>query len=114
MIPSIARQSVIQKCILQKSVLLGNYEFYYLAGLLHKLFDLKINEEMKPGEMFSVIEEAIKTIKTEDAKEAYLIKIVSVYEPLEEYDAQMKLLFRWGANEGDMWQVQTSFIPKEE
>ena len=34
MTTSIARQSIILKCTMQKSVLLGNYEFYYAAGLL--------------------------------------------------------------------------------
>lgn len=113
MIPSIARQSVIQKCILQKSVLLGNYEFYYLTGLLHKLYGIEVNEDMKPAELFAVVEEAIKSLAPEDAREAYLIKLVSVYQPLPEYDEQMRLLFRWGANESDMWQTQTSYIPKE-
>ena len=37
MVPSIARQSVIIKCNQQTSVLLGNYEFYYLAGLIKSL-----------------------------------------------------------------------------
>ena len=38
MVPSIARQSVIIKCNMQASVLLGNYEFYYLAGLMKKIY----------------------------------------------------------------------------
>lgn len=111
MIPSIARQSVIQKCILQKSVLLGNYEFYYLGGLLHKLYGIEINESMRPEEMFAVIEPAISKLHPEDEREIYLLKIVSVYQPLPDYDEQMKLLFRWGAAEKDMWKVQTSYIP---
>jgi hypothetical protein len=113
MIPSIARQSVIQKCLLQKSVLLGNYEFYYLAGLMQKLYSLDINENMKPDELFSVIESSLKTITPSDEKETYLIKMVSVYEPLPEYDDQMRLLFRWGAGESQLWQVQTTYIPPE-
>jgi hypothetical protein len=114
MIPSIARQSVIQKCNLQKSVLIGNYEFYYLAGLLQKLYHLDINENMKPDELFAVIEGAIATIEPSDEKEAYLIKMVKIFEPLPEYDDQMRLLFRWGAQESQMWQVQTTVTPPEE
>jgi hypothetical protein len=113
MILSIARQSVIQKCILQKSVLVGNYEFYYLAGLLHKLYHLDISEDMKPEELFAVIESAIGTITPSDEKEAYLIKLVSVYETLPEYDDQMRQLFRWGAEESELWQIQTTYIPPE-
>ena len=33
MIISIARQSVIIKCNMQKSYILGNYEYYYGAGV---------------------------------------------------------------------------------
>ena len=39
MITSIARQSIIIKCNGQQAVLLGNYELYYAAGLMKKLFD---------------------------------------------------------------------------
>lgn len=41
MVTSIARQSVIIKCNMQKSVLTGNYEFYYAAGLIAKLFGVE-------------------------------------------------------------------------
>ena len=51
MVPSIARQSVIIKCNQQTSVLLGNYEFYYLAGLMKNLFVLDLNEDMQPVEL---------------------------------------------------------------
>ena len=33
---------------MQKSVLLGNYEFYYAGGLFKKLFGLETSEDMKP------------------------------------------------------------------
>ena len=48
MVTSIARQSVILKCNMQKSVLLGNYEFYYIAGLLKKLFNVSADADMEP------------------------------------------------------------------
>ena len=49
MVPSIARQSVIIKCNMQKSILTGNYEFYYAAGLIAKLSGVEIPEDIKPG-----------------------------------------------------------------
>lgn len=113
MICSIARQSVIIKCNQQKSVLLGNYEFYYLSGLMNKLFGLSTSEEMEPVEMFTYITEQLDSLHPSNAQEEYLIKLVSVYRPLPQYDEQMKLLFRWGATEQDLWQVETSVCPKE-
>ena len=111
-IGSIARQSVIIKCRQQQSVLLGNYEFYYLAGLLNHLYDIKASEDMKPQELFDYISERLDTLTPGNEQEAYLIKIVRFYRPLEEYDEQMKLLFRWGEQEPDLWQVSTSYTPK--
>lgn len=105
MVTLIARQSVIIKCNMQSSVLLGNYEFYYLSGLMKKLYGLDLSEEMKPEEMFAHIQERLPTLEPKDEREAYLIKLVSVYRPLENYDAQMKELFCWGASEEHLWEV---------
>ncbi len=105
MVPSIARQSVIIKCNMQKSVLLGNYEFYYVGGLMAKLFGLELNEEMAPKEMLEVIHANMKSIEPKDEKEAYLLTLVENYKALEEYDEQTKELFRWGAKEENLWQV---------
>lgn len=105
MVTSIARQSVIIKCNQQTSVLLGNYEFYYLAGLLKKLYQLDLDEDMQPSELYDKIQEHLKELSPANEQEAYLIKLVSVFRPDEKLDEQMKELFRWGANEDKMWQV---------
>lgn len=106
MVPSIARQSVIIKCNQQASVLLGNYEFYYLAGLMDKLFELDLNEDMQPQMLLDIIHANLEQLSPKDEKEAYLIKLVSVFKADDKYDDQMKELFRWGATEEKLWQVQ--------
>lgn len=106
MVPSIARQSVIIKCNMQSSVLLGNYEFYYLAGLMDKLFELDLNEDMQPQMMLDIIHANLEQLSPKDEKEAYLVKLVSVFKVEDKYDDQMKELFRWGATEEKLWQVQ--------
>lgn len=105
MVPSIARQSVIIKCNQQTSVLLGNYEFYYLGGLMAKLFDLDLNEEMTPDVLLRNIHANMESIEPKDEKEAYLLTLVKNYKPLEEYNEQTKELFRWGATEENLWEV---------
>ena len=55
MVPSIARQSVIIKCNMQKSILTGNYEFYYAAGIIANLSGVEIPEDIKPEELLAVI-----------------------------------------------------------
>ena len=109
MVPSIARQSVIIKCNSQKSVLLGNYEFYYIGGLMNQLFGLQASEDMQPQELITYLQEQLDALEPKNEQEAYLIHMVKNYDPLPEYDEQMKLLFRWGADEKELWQVKTSY-----
>ena len=108
MVISIARQSVIIKCNQQTSTLLGNYEFYYLAGLLKKLYDLPLSEEQAPEELFAAIMAALPQLSAQNPQEEHLLKMVSGYKPLEEYNDQMKELFRWGETEEHLWKVQIS------
>ena len=106
MVPSIARQSVIIKCNQQASVLLGNYEFYYLAGLMNKVFELDLNEDMQPQQMLDIIQANLEVLSPKDEKEAYLVKLVATFKVEDKVDEQMKELFRWGSTEEKMWQVQ--------
>lgn len=106
MVPSIARQSVIIKCNQQASVLLGNYEFYYLGGLMKKLFDLDLNEDMQPFELLEGVQSKLDSLTPNNPQEEYLIKMARNFKPGENLDEQMKELFRWGATEEKPWQVQ--------
>lgn len=107
MVPSIARQSVIIKCNAQKSVLLGNYELYYAAGLLKKLYGLDVDEEMEPRELLERAQAQLAEAAPDDQRERYLVGMVNRYDALPEYDEQMRALFRWGETEQDLWQVKT-------
>ncbi len=106
MVPSIARQSVIIKCNQQTSVLLGNYEFFYLAGLMKKLFDLDINEEMQPFELLEGLQSKLEELTPSNPQEEHLIKMARNFKPDEKVDEQMIELFRWGATEEHLWKVQ--------
>lgn len=108
MVPSIARQSVIIKCNMGKSVLTGNYEFYYAAGLAAKFTGLVIDEEIRPQELFAFITEQSETYEAKDEREAYLFQMLRDYRPGEAYDAQMKELLLWGKNETNLWQMNVS------
>lgn len=106
MVPSIARQSVIIKCNQQSSVLLGNYEFYYLAGLMKHLFALDINEDMQPFELLEGVQSKLDGLTPNNPQEEYLIKLARNFKPGENVDEQMRELFRWGATEEKLWQIQ--------
>lgn len=108
MVTSIARQSIILKCLRQQSVMVGNYEFYYLAGLFNKCFGLKATADMKPQELFDYISGEFDGISASNEQEEYLLKMFSVFEPLDAYDEQMVELFEWGANDENLWKVNIS------
>lgn len=72
---------------------------------MKNLFGLELNQNMNPAEMFEAIQAHLGEIRPKDEKEEYLVKLVSVFKPLEEYDEQMKELFQWGATEQQLWQV---------
>ena len=85
MVTSIARQSVILKCNMQKAVMLGNYEFYYGAGVAGKIGGFEIPDDIKPLEL--------------------RIHILKEFRPDELYDGQMKELLLWGKGEQYLWSV---------
>ena len=45
---ALTRQSVVIKCNLEASIMTGNYELYYAAGLLGKLMNREIPEDIQP------------------------------------------------------------------
>lgn len=104
MVTSIARQSIVIKCKLQESILLGNYEFYYAAGLIGKLTGQQFDFELSPKEMLIQVQKALETYEPRDEKEKYLIHILSNFKPDEEKDGQMRELFEWGIKEDRLWQ----------
>lgn len=106
MVTSIARQSVILKCNMQKSVLTGNYEYYYAAGLIAKLSGLEIPGDIAPQELKNLLTEHIGALSPANEQEEYLFHLAADYRPGEEYDAQMEELFLWGKTEERPWQVQ--------
>lgn len=105
MVPSIARQSVIIKCNMQKSILTGNYEFYYAAGLIAKLSGVEIPEDIKPEELLALLSEQIPMLTPADEKEKYLFGMVADYRPEDVYDEQMRELLDWGRTEKYLWTV---------
>ena len=108
MTTSIARQSVIIKCNMQRAYILGNYEFYYAAGLASKLHDFEVPDDVQPEELAKLLESALDSIVTEGEQDTYLVFILKQYTPENRYDEQMKELLLWGKKETCLWQVSAS------
>lgn len=104
MVQSIARQSVVIKCNLRASIMLGNYEFYYASGPVHKLTGNITDRIAEPAEMLEIVHNLTKNYKTEDERELHLIHMLKNYEPTDEFNEQMKALFEDGQKETYLWQ----------
>ena len=104
MVTLVARQSVTLKCNMQASVMLGNYEFYYAAGLFCRVNGVEVEEEIKPGELKQKIMPMLESFAGSDEKERYLARLLLDYQPTEEYNGQMRELLQWGLRENKMWQ----------
>lgn len=98
MVLMLAAESVEKKLVMQASVLVGNYEFYYAAGKLAAVTKLLGDEQTQPMELKTFVEKALEEYQpsAEDVSGAYLKKMLMRYRPSESYDEQMKELFVWG------------------
>lgn len=108
MTTSIARQSVIIKCNMQRAYILGNYEFYYAAGLVSKLYGFEISDDIQPEELAELLAGALGNVTPNGPQETYLVSILKEYAPETRYDEQMKELLLWGKKETCPWQVSVS------
>lgn len=105
MVPYITRQSVIIKCNMNKSVLTGNYEYYYAAGLAEKLMGISIPEEIKPEDLKTLLTKQLTGMTGGDEKESYLLQLLMDYTPGDAYDAQMKELLLMGKEEKNCFKL---------
>lgn len=105
MVPYVARQSVIIKCSMKKSVLLGNYEFYYAAGLFQNLYGGGLHADMSPQELLGQIQKQASAVAPKDEKEEYLLGLLKNYEAGAEHDAETRALFAWGESESELWKL---------
>lgn len=103
----LTRQSVVIKCNLEASIMTGNYEYYYSAGLLSKLTGQDISREIGPEQLHDQVQEMLKTFEPKDGQEKHLAHMLKYYHPDERYDEEMPNLLEMGRSESHMWQRLT-------
>ena len=104
MVTSIARQSIVIKCKLKESIMLGNYEFYYAAGLVSKLTGVEFDVELPAKQLYEAVKKTVTEYEPKNENEAYLVQLFMEFKPDETVDEQMKELFQWGLTEQRLWQ----------
>ena len=105
MTTSIARQSVIIKCNIERAFLLGNYEYYYAAGLAGKICGFDIPDDIQPTELAALLAKELEQVSLNGEKEERLLFGLKEFEPEARYDEQMKELLIWGKTENYPWQL---------
>ncbi len=102
----LARQSVMIKCSIQSSILLGNYEFYYAAGLLCRLCGAIPGQAFQPAQLYDFIQPLLESYTPQNKEDAYLVKLLKGYDDIsDECDAQMAELMQMGLKEDNLWAV---------
>lgn len=101
MIPLVTEMSVDKKIRRRMSVLVGNYEFYYAAGLAQPILSFDCDGSEKPYELEKIIRACPETDDTlpdepEVSERRYLMYLIARYDADEDYDDAMKSLFDEG------------------
>ena len=96
MILELASQSIQTKLRLGSGTMLGNYEFYYAAGILCGKLNLDLPEDSKPQELYDGIRTETDGKEFEDPVVSHLAKMIHYYMPEERWDGQMRELFCQG------------------
>lgn len=104
----LARQSVIIKCNIQSSVMMGNYEFYYAGGLLCRLAGTIPEQTFRPEDFYAFLQPVMDSYEPQKEQEAYLVKMLKEYKAADEYDGQMAELMQMGLKEDNMWKQFSS------
>ncbi len=99
--------SVDKKLKRDMSVIVGNYEYYYAAGIFSKRYAAESGfpediGDIKPKELMTITRESLAKLgyvtsvdeESEDAN--YLFYLMGRYEPDDLYDEKMPILFNRG------------------
>lgn len=108
MVVSLARQAVIIKCGNDTGILTGNYELAYAVGFLMKQAGMALpegdsgNDNGKSADIGKLREKILHEYENknpEDEKIKRLLRMVRLYNPSDERDAQMDELLQIGLKE---------------
>jgi len=106
MVLTLARDSIILKCMRNHNSILGNYECAYALGLMSRLSGIALpegNTDLKM--MLNEFLEKSKGYKSVSEEERRLLHILAAYHPAAELDEQAMELLKWGMTEEHPWKI---------
>ena len=105
MVPILARQAVIIKCLAGNGILISNYECAYGIGLLYCLSGMPAPEwgEETVAELLTASLSAHESVSFTEEPARRLLTMLRAYKPDETRDKQAEELYRMGATEQQLW-----------
>ena len=105
MVPILARQAVIIKCLAGNGILISNYECAYGIGLLYCLSGMPAPEwgEEPVAELLTASLSAHESVSFTEEPARRLLTMLRAYKPDETRDKQVEELYRLGATEQQLW-----------
>lgn len=106
MVTSLARQAVIIKSGNDTSILTGNYELAYALGFFANQMGISLSEsDVDIQNLHKQMVEELKGKTLEDERLKRLFRMVRLYNPVAEWDAQMQELLHAGLTEKHPWDM---------
>lgn len=97
MVPLLAVQSVNHKITNHLSIIIGNYEYYYAAGLISQKVNIGPDIISDPKQLDNVIKDELKDFHPENDRTEYLVAMLNKFEMKSSgFDEDMKELYRLG------------------
>lgn len=105
MVPILARQAVVIKCLAGNGILISNYECAYGIGLLYCLSGMSAPEwgEETVTELQTAALSAHESVSFAEEPARRLLAMLRAYKPDETRDEQVEELYRMGATEQHPW-----------
>lgn len=108
MVPILARQAVVIKCLAGNGILISNYECAYGIGLLYCLSKTPAPEwgEETVETFLAQALSAHESVSFAEEPAKRLLEMLRAYKPDEIWDEQIGQLYRMGATEQHPWKRQ--------
>jgi hypothetical protein len=89
---------------MEASIMTGNYEYYYAAGILCQRMGKQIDPGIQPEAMHELVEGLLPEFTPADGQEKHMAHMLKYYHPDDRYDDQMAELLQMGLKEEHLWE----------
>lgn len=107
MVPILAKQAVIIKCLAHSGIIVSNYECAYGMGMLANIAGITLpaqDTDIQVEKVLNDILTATQGYQAANKEEQQLMTMLQNYKPDETMDEQILLLLKMGYEETNLWE----------